>query len=518
MNRTYFQNEDHPGPASAGDVSIARNEWNRTNLNIKEETLSAISWNFFGKFSNQAVQFIVSIILARLLTPDDFGLIGMILVFLGFAELFSGLGFGWGLIQKKEIDEIHISSVFWLNLVSGLAVSLIMLALSTYIAELYGEPRLKTIVMVMSLTFLIGALGFVQRALLQRLMDFRSLLIISLAATTFSGVVTISLALHGFGFWSLAIDVLISGLITTGLAWVLSPWRPKFSFAARAIADLSHFSGNLLGFSFFSYWVRNADNFLVGRYFNAYALGIYSRAFNIMLLPLNQISSVISQVMFVSLSRIQDDKTYVKQIYLRSVAAIALVTFPMMTGLFVVVDSFILALLGPQWADVIPLLRIFCCIGLVQSVLSTTDLIFSSQGRTDLQFRWGIASGILLIGSFGIGILLGSIFALTWCYAFIVCVVLPYPAFFYSGKLIGMKFSEVLRCIRGIFICASVMAFGVYLFGLLLPSECPHWLLLILKTATGVILYYALLKTFKLRAYVDVHDVLHEQWRLRHKE
>jgi O-antigen/teichoic acid export membrane protein len=229
---------------------------------------------------------------------------------------------------------------------------------------------------------------------------------------------------------------------------------------------------------------------------------------------MNQISWIVGQVMFPSLSRIQADKVMVKYIYLKAIRAIALISFPMMAGLFIVADSFVISLLGPQWVDVIPVLRIFCFVGMIQSISTTIGWIYNSQGRTDVQFLWGIGAGVLLIGSFVAGILIGNIVAVAMCYAVVECVILLYPAFAIPGRLINLRFREVLQSVYGVLGCTLAMSFGVYAFGICLPSELPQWLQLLSKTAEGIILYSVLIHFFKLDAYLDMKALFLEQWAL----
>jgi PST family polysaccharide transporter len=375
-------------------------------------------------------------------------MIGMIFVFTNFAELFSELGLGAALVQRKTIEERHLSSIFWLNIGAGLFLTILTIILSPYLSIFYKVPELEPLAMLISFNFLISSFGIVQRSLLTRRMDFYSVLIISITVNTLSGVLGISLACFGFGVWSLAWQFLSSSVITTVLLWLLSPWKPKLIFNKNAIRELLPFSKNLLGFSVFNYWIRNVDNLLIGKYLDANALGIYSRAYNIMLLPFNQITRTIGQVMFSSLSKIQDDKEAVKKIYLRSIRAIALISFPLMMGLFVTADHFILTILGPQWGDVVPVLMILCYVGMVQSITITTGWLFTSQGRTDLQFRWACLSGFLVILSFIPGIIMQDIVILAACYAFMESVVLLYPTMEIPGRLVDLHFSELLHNIK----------------------------------------------------------------------
>jgi PST family polysaccharide transporter len=230
-------------------------------------------------------------------------------------------------------------------------------------------------------------------------------------------------------------------------------------------------------------------------------------------MPLHQISATIGRVMFPALSKIQEDRASVKQIYLRTINVIALITFPMMMGLLVVADSFVLALLGPKWIEVVPILQIMCLLGLVQSLVTTVGWLYTSQGRTDLFFRWSVGAGVFLLAGILIGVFwFGTIKAVAACYAFVSGVVLLYPAFAIPGKLINMTFSEVALSVSGIFGCTLLMAFSVYLLSRVLPSEWPHWANLVLEVPFGIISYMLLIHIFKVEAYVDLRELFWKQW------
>jgi PST family polysaccharide transporter len=479
---------------------------------LKDQAILGIEWTAGARVAKLILQFIISVILARLLTPKDFGLIGMIVVFTGFAALFGEMGFGAALIQRKVIEERHLSSIFWLNIAVGLILTCIFFAAAPLMSTFYSEPRLKILTMLVSVNFLLSSFKVVQFSILNRSMDFRKLALIETTTMIIAGAFAITLALIGYGVWSLVWQMIVTTIVGVVLFWFLTDWRPRFQFDKNAVKELLGFSGNLLGFNVFNYWARNIDNLLVGKFISSTGLGIYSKAYGLMLMPLSQISSTLGRVMFPSLSKSQDDKALTKRIYLKTIGAIALLTLPMMTGLVVVADSFVLALLGPKWKDVIPVLRVLCTVGIMQSITATVGWIYTSQGRTDLMFRWGIAAGTIGIISFIVGIWIGSVIAVAYCYA-IANIFLLYHNFTIPGKLINMTFSEVLRCVTGKLGCALLMSAGVYLLAINLPSEWPHWLRLMVLVPFGTIFYVSLIHFLKLRAYLEVKELIREQWR-----
>jgi PST family polysaccharide transporter len=478
---------------------------------LKDQAILGIEWTAGARAVKLILQFIISVILARLLAPKDFGLIAMIVVITGFAGIFSEMGFGTALIQRKNIEERHLSSIFWLNIAVGLILAFIFFAAAPLISAFYSEPRLKILTMFISVNFFFSSLKVVQSSILRRSMDFRKLAVIETTTMLIAGAFAITLALIGFGVWSLASQMIITTFVGVILFWFLTDWRPRFQFDKNAVKELLGFSSNLLGFNVFNYWARNIDNLLIGKFVSSTGLGIYSRAYGLMLMPLSQISATLGRVLFPSLSKTQDDKVLTKRIYLKTIGAIALLTLPMMTGLVVVADSFVLALLGPRWVAVVPVLRILCLVGMMQSLGTTVGWVYSSQGRTDLMFRWGMVAGTIGIISFIIGIWIGSVSAVAYCYA-IANILLLYHNFAIPGKLINMTFSEVLRCVIGKLGCALLMSAGVYLLAINLPSEWPHWLRLMVLVPFGMIFYVGLIHFLKLRAYLEIRELISERW------
>jgi O-antigen/teichoic acid export membrane protein len=477
---------------------------------LTRKTISGLWWSLSSQVLRQASQFLIVVFLARLLAPQEFGLVAMVVVFSGFAALFSDLGFGPALVQRQEIEERHLCSVFWVNVFFGVALAGLLAAASPLIARFYHEPRLMPITISVGLCFPIASLGIIQKVILTRHMDFRALGLIDFGTVIISGMAAIVLAWRGFGVWSLVCQMLCLALVEVAGLWWLSNWRPRALFDRSAIRDLLGFSSNLTGFTAINYWYRNGDNLLVGKFFGGAALGIYSRAYNLMLMPLTQITYVVSKVMFPTLARLQQDKEQVKDVYLRAIAMIALVTFPLMLGLLVVADHFILAIYGTAWAGVIPILRVFCILGMVQSVYSTIGWIYQSQGRTDWMFRWGLFSAVLSIAGMVLGICLGSPLAIAICLT-VIGILLLSPGFAISGKLIGLTPSDVAKSTLGVTGCAAGMSICVWILGTILPRGWPDWAYLVTETLFGAGIYTCLVHLFRLASYRGLRVLLSQQ-------
>jgi PST family polysaccharide transporter len=278
------------------------------------------------------------------------------------------------------------------------------------------------------------------------------------------------------------------------------------------VADLSHFSTNLLGFSVVAYWLRNADNLLVGKYFGSSALGIYARAYNLMLLPLSQVTWGVSKVMYPALSKVRGEKVRVKSLCLRTVRMVALITFPLMLGLLAVTDHFILALYGSDWAAVIPVLRILCLLGMLQSVSTMAGVILQSQGRTDWLFWWACVSGGLSIAGIIAGVLLGTLEAIAGCLLVSAIALLPLNIKI-PGKLIDITWRDIWWDLWSVLACAVGMASTVWILGITLPHDWPHWRYLAIQIPFAIGVYALFVHLFRIASYEDLRRIVFRQIR-----
>jgi PST family polysaccharide transporter len=463
-----------------------------------------------------ALTFVIGIILARLLSPREFGLVAMITVITSFASIFAELGFSAALVQKQDVRQEHLSSVFWLNLGAGLVLTLAFIIAAPLVAEFYQEPMLTPLTIFISTNFLISSLNIVQNTLLTKALDFRTLSIVELGAVAVAGIISIVMAFAGFGAWSLAAQSVLISVVTAVLLWRLSHWRPSLLFRWTAVKDLLGFSMSLFGTKVLNYWVRNIDYLLIGRVLGTDPLGVYNRSYDVMLFPLTGVSRVLSRVMFPSMSIIQEDKRRVANLYLRMTRVIALITFPMMLGLFVTVEPFVMAVFGPKWTGMIPVLRVLSLVGMTQSIGTLNGNLYLSQGKADLQLKVGLVLKTIAILGIVIGLHWGIV-GVAIGYA-IASFINSYPSFHFAGRLVDLTYWDLLRNLSGVFGCAVAMAALVGGAGLLLPSTWPDWALLAAQVLLGVVIYLSLIHLFKVKAYQEVRTLLSEQWRLRRSQ
>lgn len=477
-------------------------------ISLTSRTLKGISWSGISRFARLGLRFIISAILARLLLPRDFGLLGMVVVFSGIIGMFSQLGLGAAIIQRKDIAEEHLSSVFWLNVLTGLILTLLMLVFAPGIAYFYDEKKLIPITMVLGTRFFISSFGIVQRTLFQKQLEFKKLSVIEIVSMGFAGGIAILLAYRDMGVWSLVIQSIILSTITVVLLWSLSEWRPRFLFQWNRVKELLGFSLNLQGAQLINYFNRNLDNLLIGKFLGSSALGYYDRAYQLMLLPLSNISGVLSRVLFPALSAIQDDLRRVRQVYMQATRYISVVTFPLMLGLLVVAPEFIRVVFGAKWERSIFLLQVLCIIGMLQSVVTTVAWIYLSQGRTDVQLKWNLFSVTIVATSFITGVR-WSVEGVAIAYA-VASFLLTFPCFYIPFRLIKLPMGVFFR--NFILTFTTSLAMAVIVFGcrfyLKYSLQINDIVTLFSCVGVGVISYIGLMLLFGRKLIKELFGIL----------
>jgi PST family polysaccharide transporter len=428
---------------------------------LKQKTLSGLKWSTVAQIGKQIGQFVIVAILARLLSPDDFGLLGMITVFTGFAMIFGELGVGAAIIQKQDVTDELLSSAFWVNVASGVLLSLLFVGLAPVIAWFYNKPELYLLVTVISLNFILISFTTIQQTILQKKMDFKPLMVRDIASVVGGGVVGIVCAFNGIGVWSLVFQTLSTTVINGVLLWIYSSWRPKFVFSWLHIKSIIGFSANVTGFQTVNYFARNVDYLLVGKFLGAEALGFYTLAYKLMLTPLQNISGVISRVMFPAFSEIQHDHSKVRHNYQKVIRAISTITFPLMLGLFLMADEVVYLVYGPQWEPSILAVKILCFCGLLQSINTTVGIIYNSQGRADIPFKFSL---FLTGPSVVIAVLLGLNYGFVGVALFytIRSYILAIPSHYLANRIIKLSWREFLSPLVEV-VAKSLVVFGVVL-------------------------------------------------------
>jgi PST family polysaccharide transporter len=330
-----------------------------------------------------------TVVLARLLTPQDYGLIGMVAVVTGFISMFKDLGLSAATIQKEKITADQINTLFWVNVGLSIAVMLLTVGIAPGVAWFYGEPRLTLITIGFAAGFLFGGLTVQHEALLRRQMRFGALASIEIISIVVGLIVAITLARRGAGYWSLVANQLAQGLTYAIGIWITSGWRPGRPVKNADVRSMLVFGGNLTGFGVINYFGANLDNLLVARIWGAQQLGLYAKAYQLLLLPVDQINSPVSAVAVPSLSRLTTEPERYRQAYLRVLEKITILTMPLAAFMIATSDWLVRLILGPQWDATARIFTILGFAALLLPVLNSTGWLFISQNRTRDMLRWG---------------------------------------------------------------------------------------------------------------------------------
>lgn len=459
---------------------------------LKQKVISGVFWRSMERFGTQAMGFVVSIILARLLEPKDFGTITLITVFLALASVFVQGGFGTALIQKKDVTETDYNSVFYLCLAVAFLLYGVLFISSPWIASFYNEPVLVGVVRVMSLSLMIGAVNSIQNAVLTREMKFKLSFKVSLISTLVVGVVGCGMAYKGYGVWAIVGSSLASQVASTIVLWKVVAWRPRLMFSLVAIRQLFGFGSKLLVSSLLDTLFSNIYNIIIGKLFNPTILGYYSRGQSIPNMIMTSVQGTIAGVIFPVLSSCQHDKVRVKEIVRRMIKSTCFLVFPMMFGLAAVAKPLVLIMLTEKWLPCVPYLQISCIIFAFWPLHVANLQAIMALGRSDIFLTLEIIKKtvgvITILVTFRFGVM-----AMVIGQAVISPIGVAINAW-PNRRLINYSINEQALDILPASLLAAIM--GVLVFGLswIIPNS---YILLMAQVILGVVVYFSGAKLLK---------------------
>jgi O-antigen/teichoic acid export membrane protein len=459
---------------------------------VKELVIRGVSWKLVSQVFIQVARVAFALVLARLLTPEDFGLAAEALVIAGFVIAFSDLGLGAALVQRREIDERDRSTVFWSGVAVGALLTLAGVALAGPIASFYGEPEVESLMAVVSLSFFVSALGATQRAVLTREMDFRRLEVCAMAGVVVGGVVSVAGASVGWGPWALVAQQLTTAVVTTAVLWLVVSWRPRWMFSLASIRGLGGYGSNVLGTRLVYRAQESALPLLIGRFLGAASLGIFTIAYTVILVPLTRLAIPIGEVLFPAFSRMQDERERASELWIRALGVLTAVCAPAMMGLAVVAPDFVEVVLGEQWSEAVPVIRILAWVGLIQALQAWNGGIFMGLGKANTLFRATLVFSVLYVAAFLVGVQWGIV-GVSVTYAF-VATVLEAAYLWITTRALGIRFWTPLRSLVGVAQATVVM--GLVVAGIqavLVDQGLAPALRLVAAIVIGILVYVPLL-------------------------
>lgn len=432
--------------------------------NLKEKVVSGVFWNFVQLAINKLFAFAIKLVLAKLLFPEQFGLVGMATVFTSFVQVFNDLGIGAALVQRKKANlrEAHLHTAFWTGIVWSVSVYLLIaLVAAPLAADFYNEPLLRSIIPVLSIGVLSSPINLVHRAQLTKQMNFKKLAFINNVSTIFSGILSLVLALMGAGVWSLVFNSAASFLIAMPLFFKATHWTPKFIWEKQAFKDVFGFGVYTTGANFVNTLASNIDYLLIGKLLSASALGTYTLAFVLTDTFRNQLTALLNKVMYPVYGQKQEDLTSLKKYYLKVVQYNCLLIYPIMIFFIILGEPFIVNFFGAKWLGTVMPLKVLALSVMIHMLVNSHAVLIRGMGYAKLGMNIQVVKTILYVPTIALGVYWSGILGAAWAYVFnkVLEVLI---AQYYLKKLVNVQLSDLASSMKAP-IAASLAAFSVTL-------------------------------------------------------
>ena len=470
---------------------------------LKDKTVKGVAWSGIDNVVQYAVTFVVSIVLARLLSPDDYGLIGIITIFTAVCTVLINGGFGSALIRKKDVTDDDYNTAFIVNLGMSFFLYAVIFLCSPLIARFFGREELVSLTRVSSLGMIIGALTLVQQTRLTKRIDFKTQTKITLIASITSGVIGIVMAVLGFAVWALVAQGLSSQLLRTVFLWFYNKWIPKIRFSTRSFKELFGFGWKMMVSGVLDTVWKELYQVVVGKFYSPATLGQYTRAKQFSSLFSSNLTGVVQRVTFPVLSNIQDDKERMVSAYRRIIKTTMFITAIGMFFLGAISEPLLYCLIGPKWHEAATYLPLICISGSLYPLHAINLNMLQVQGRSDLFLGLEIIKKIIGLGPLFIGAFVGIIPML---FASLVAGVLCYFLnSYFPGKLLGYSSWMQIKDVAPSYGIASLVALSVWFFKYL---PITNWFILPVQLVVGATVFFTLCKVSRLEEYEELKEIL----------
>jgi teichuronic acid exporter len=474
-------------------------------MSLKKQAISGMFWTYGQQFGGQMVTFLVSVILARLLLPEAFGLIGMLTIFIGLGTVLFEGGLTSSLIRSNELTSEDYSTVFYFNLVSSCVIYMLLFIAAPYIADFYHQPQLCSIVRIYGISFIIAAFGTVQNTILTRELKFKKQALITLPAILLSSLVGVGMAYLGYGVWSLVISAILNALFVTLFLWLSSNWYPKLVFNKNKFHQHFHYGYKLTLSGILDIFFTNIYQIIIGKFYAPAQVGYYARANSLMMLPVGNISGALNRVIFPVFSKIQDDTPKIKKAYKRVMLSVLFLITPAIVFMAVLAQPLILFLFTDKWLKMVPIFQIICFSGVLYPIHLYNLIVLQVKGRSDLFLKLEVFKKILVAIILPISLYFGF-YALLWG-QLISSLLALFINTHYAGKMLNYSMFSQIRDIAPIFVFAIIMG-GImfYLNGTLVNQS--SFLRLLICGSAGIGCYILLALLFKFETVGDIKNLI----------
>jgi O-antigen/teichoic acid export membrane protein len=480
------------------------------NLSLTSITLQGTFWAYVSTYGGKVLAFVTTAILARLLLKEDFGIAGYALIVIGFLETINGLGVGSALIYFP-VDMERNSSAFWL----GLSIGILLFVAAWFVAPLVGiffnDVRAVSVTRVLALTFPLSAFGIIHEAILRKNLAFKTKAIPDFVRTLSKGVISVVLAVLGFGAWSLIIGQLTGVVFSVIAYWGVVSWRPSFQIAPKYLQPLISYGFSIVSVNTLGVIIHNADYLLVGRYLGAAALGVYTLAFRVPDLLIGQFADIMGQVLFPVYSRMAGDSDLIKRGLFVTLRYVSLITVPIGLGLAVIAEPFVLTFFTNRWAEVIPIMAIISIASVLNSLSYNFGDVYKAKGQPEVLTKLSIFRAVVLLPSLWWAVAgHGTLLAVSWAVAF-VSFIGTVSQILVAKFVIGMSVRGILDALRPAILSGVVMALVVYGALVFLNGLAPL-LQMIMAVCVGLFVYAGMLWLFQRKDAVEAFQVFRESF------
>ena len=469
---------------------------------LKNKTIKGMGWSALENVTRMGVTFVVSIILARVLSPEQYGLIGILTIFIAIFNAIVDSGFTNALIRKQDTTDTDYSTVFYTNLVLSVALAAVLFFCAKPISVFFERPELVLLTQVMSSVVIINALSIVQRVRATKAIDFKTQTKITFISSIGSGVIGIAMAYMGYGVWALVSQQISNQLLTTFFFWFYNKWTPKLIFSWASFKEMWAFGSKLLASGLIDTVWKEVYQVVIGKCYSPATLGLYTRAKQFADLCSSNLTSVVQRVSYPVLSSIQDDRVRLKGAYQRIIKTTMLPTFVLMLGIAACADSMIYVLIGEQWLECVSMLQIICIYGMLYPLHALNLNMFQVQGRSDLFLKLEIIKKIIGVGP----LLLGVFVNIYWMLAgtLISSLISYYLNAYYSGPFLNYSIKEQVKDILPSFGVAVAMAVPVYSISFI---PINPFILLPLQIVIGAVITIIICEATKLPEYMELKGI-----------
>lgn len=477
------------------------------------DTVHGLKWSTLSKITQQGLQYVATVILVGVLSPDDFGLIAMAMVVIGFLDIFKDIGTSSAIIKEDNPSNELKCSLFWVNVFFGILIFALIYFSSPLFTKLFNSERIEPVLQILSISFIISGISVQQKALFEKELLFQKLSLIELFSSAMAFIIAVILALNGYGVWSLVWQVITNTGLNTLLIWIFSNWKPKLVFNFYEIKKITSYSSNLVGFNLINYLARNGDYFLIGKFLGDRELGHYYLAYRIMLYPLRNITWVISRVIFPAFSKIQNDNSKLREAYVRLTNSIAIITFPMMAGIAVISSYFTNIFFGENWDTILVayIIIILAPVGAMQSIFSTVGNIYQVKGRTDWMFRWSLFASTITIIGFVIGLNWGIIgVAVSYL---VINVLMIIPLFMIPLKLIKLSLIKFLKSFELTILSVACMIFILLITQYLINDRFNDVITLSIMIVLGILSYSFISYLINSKKLIEIKSIISQYFK-----